>query len=178
MESLSKGLTKVEVALKWDPSPHGAPAMDLDLVAAVFTLEDPHGAPAYVVHFDHRAPDGTINLNRDSRTGQGLGFDEIMVLELNRLSEAYGRVAIGVVIQQNGGHRTFADVHQPGIRLREGYDELGPVDFTSLAGATGAVVAEFQRGEEGPWGYRPTVRGYDTELPDFLQLLRGKPEAG
>ncbi|NED80774.1 TerD-family protein, partial [Streptomyces sp. SID11233] len=22
------------------------------------------------------------------------------------------------------------------------------------------------------------VRGYDTELPDFLRLLRGKPEAG
>ncbi|MEU6442903.1 TerD family protein [Streptomyces sp. NPDC047046] len=178
MESLSKGLTKVEVALKWDPSPHGAPAMDLDLVAAVFTLQDPHGAPAYVVHFDHRAPDGTITLNRDSRTGQGLGFDEVMVLELNRLSEAYGRVAVAVVIQQNGGHRTFADVHEPGIRLREGYDELGPVDFTNLAGATGAVVAEFGRGEEGEWGYRPTVRGYDTELPDFLRLLGGKPEAG
>ncbi|WP_431037284.1 TerD family protein [Streptomyces sp. P6-2-1] len=178
MESLSKGLAKVEVALKWDPSPPGAPDMDLDLVAAVFTLDDPHGTPAYAVYFDHRAPDGTITLNRDSRTGQGLGFDEIMVLELNRLSEAYGRVAVGVVIQQNGGHRTFADVHQPGLRLREGYDELGTVDFAGLAGATGAVVAEFQRGDEGTWGYVPTVRGYDTELPDFLERLRGKPEAG
>ncbi|MER6416677.1 acyl-CoA carboxylase subunit epsilon, partial [Streptomyces humidus] len=29
-----------------------------------YLADDPHGDPAYVVHFDSRSPDGTIYLNR------------------------------------------------------------------------------------------------------------------
>lgn len=96
MSSVSKGIRKVEVSLKWDPSPLGAPATDLDLIAATYVADDPYGAPAYVVHFDSRSPDGTITLNRDSRTGQGLGFDEVMTLELDRLAPRYTRVVIEI----------------------------------------------------------------------------------
>ncbi|WP_167538231.1 TerD family protein, partial [Streptomyces caniferus] len=85
MSTFNKGIEKVEVTLKWDPSPLGTPDNDLDIVAATYTADAPHGDPAYLVHFDSRSPDGTITLNRDSRTGQGFGFDEIMTLELDRL---------------------------------------------------------------------------------------------
>ncbi|BCK68101.1 hypothetical protein Srufu_020540 [Streptomyces libani subsp. rufus] len=95
MSTLSKGIEKVEVTLKWDPSPLGTPDNDLDIVAATYTADAPHGEPAYLVHFDSRSPDGTITLNRDSRTGQGFGFDEIMTLELDRLAETYTRVIVG-----------------------------------------------------------------------------------
>lgn len=99
MTGVRKGLAKVEFALRWDPSPAGTPANDLDIVAAVYGAADPHGTPVQLVHFGSRSPDGTITLNRDSHTGQGFGFDEVMTIELHRMAPESSRVVVGVVIQ-------------------------------------------------------------------------------
>lgn len=111
MTGVRKGLAKVEVALRWDPSPAERPAHDLDIVAAVYGAADLHGVPVHLVHFGSRSPDGTITLNRDSHTGQGFGFDEVMTLELDRMASELHRVVVGVLIQDTGGRRaTFADI--------------------------------------------------------------------
>ncbi len=172
MSSLSKGIGRVEVALQWDPSPMGAPPHDLDLVAATYTTGDPYGAPAYLVHFDSRySPDGTITLNRDSRTGQGFGDDEVMTLELDRLSEGYGRVIIGVLIQQRDGRLEFGDVAATAVRIREGRTELAADDFASVAAATAAVVGEFVRDGSGAWVFRGGVRGFDADPATFVSVM-------
>ncbi|OEV09161.1 TerD family protein [Streptomyces nanshensis] len=176
MSSLSKGLDKVEVTLKWDPSPMGAPTHDLDLVAATYTGADPYGDPAYLVHFDSRSPDGTITLNRDSRDGQGFGPDEAMTLELERLSPDYVRVVVGVAIQQGGGRITFGDVASTLVELAEGYDKLAEDDFAGVAGATAATVAEFVRTEAGAWELREGVTGFDTE-PEFFAQEMGRRQS-
>jgi stress response protein SCP2 len=80
-----------------------------------------------------RSPDGTINMNRHSQTGQGFGFVEAMVLELDRLSPAYGRVVVGVTIHQNNGPRTFSDISNAGVLVVEGYRELLADDFARVA---------------------------------------------
>jgi len=167
VSTLSKGIEKVEVTLKWDPSPLGTPDNDLDIVAATYTADAPHGEPAYLVHFDSRSPDGTITLNRDSRTGQGFGFDEIMTLELDRLAETYTRVIVGVAIQQGEGRKVFGDIANTAVRIREGYTDLTEHDFTEVAGATAATVAEFTRDEGGQWRFRSGLRGFDTDPHAF-----------
>lgn len=172
MANLNKGLAKAEAMLKWDPSPFGAPDHDLDLVAGAFTAADPYGAPEYLVFFGSRSPDGTITLNRDSTTGKGLGTDEEMTLELDRLSERFTRVVVGVAIQQSDGDLTFGEVANPHIRLVEGYRELAQYDFAGVAGATAARVAEFYRDTWGVWHFRPAVRGFeDTDPRTFGQVL-------
>ncbi|MFJ9047538.1 TerD family protein [Streptomyces sp. NPDC102347] len=169
MNALSKGISKVEIALRWDPSPTGEPATDLDLVAAPYLADAPYGGPAYVVHFDSRSPDGTITLNRDSQDGKGFGYDEVMTLELDRLDERYGRVLVGVVIQQLQAPRTFSGVGNPGLRIREGYDVLAEDDFGGVPGATAAIVGEFAREGTGPWEFRPGVQGFDGDPADFAR---------
>ncbi|WTL45679.1 TerD family protein [Streptomyces sp. NBC_01497] len=159
--SANKGLSKVEVMLKWDPSPMGAPDHDLDLIAGTFTADAPHGPPAYLVHFDSRSPDGTITLNRDSRTGQGLGTDEEMTLELDRLGDAYTRVLVGVAIQQGEGELTFGAIAQPHARVVEDRDELGQYDFSEVSGATATTLAEFFREPRGVWQFRRYVHGFE-----------------
>lgn len=171
MNGLNKGFRKVEIALKWDPSPSGEPATDLDIVAAPYPASDPHGDPAYVVHFDSRSPDGTIILNRDSKDGQGFGYDEVMTLELDRLDERYARVLVGVVIQQHHTRRTFSAVGNPGLRIREGYTVLAEDDFGGVLGATAATVAEFVREGTGPWEFRPGVQGFDGDPADFSREM-------
>ncbi|GAB2442259.1 TerD family protein [Streptomyces incanus] len=171
MNGVNKGIGKVEIALRWDPSPAGQPATDLDLVAAPYPASDPHGDPSYVVHFDSRSPDGTIILDRDSRDGKGFGFDEIMTLELNRLDARYARVVVGVVIQQHQEPRTFAGVRHPGLRIREGYTVLAEDDFGGVLGSTAATVAEFTRDSTGAWDFHPGVQGFQEDPVAFTRAM-------
>ncbi|MFE3019063.1 TerD family protein [Streptomyces sp. NPDC059256] len=171
MSSLSKGVGKVEVSLRWDPSPLGEPAHDLDLVAATYTVDEPHGDPAYAVHFDSRSPDGTITLTRDSQTGQGFGADEVLTLEFERLAATYGRVVVGVVIQQRDRRRAFSDVNNTVVRIAEGPTELWKSTLSEVPHSTAAVVAEFVRGESGTWLFHETVRGLDTDPEAFIGLM-------
>ncbi|MEV6161782.1 TerD family protein [Streptomyces sp. NPDC052052] len=177
MSTPNKDIKKVEVSLKWDPSPPGTPAFDLDIIAATYLAEAPYGSPDYLVHFDSRSPDGTITLNRDSTTGQGLGFDEVMTLELDRLSTRYARVVVGVAIQQRDGRRTFAEIANTGVRIREGYANLAEDDFSTVGAATSATVAEFIRGASGVWEFRGTVRGFDGDPDSFARTMGSRPPA-
>ncbi|MFF7391352.1 TerD family protein [Streptomyces scabiei] len=177
LNGLNKGIRKVEVSLKWDPSPAGKPPTDLDIVAAPYLATDPTGSPAYVVHFDSRSPDGTITLNRDSKTGQGFGWDEVMTIELNRLDSRYGRVVIGVAIQQGSGPRTFAEVTKPALRIREDYTVLAEDDFGGVLGSTAATVAEFVRDTTGEWTFNPGITGFDEDPATFARVMGGPREA-
>ncbi|MEV3991325.1 TerD family protein [Streptomyces sp. NPDC049837] len=171
MSSANKGVGKVEVTLKWDPSPAGVPDHDLDIIAAVYRADDPHGAPVYLVHFGSRSPDGTITLQRESSTGQGFGFDEAMTLELNRLAPEYARVVVGVAIQQGGGRTTFSDITNALVLIKEGYKELDSYDFAGLGDATAVTVVEFLRDDTGGWGWRRAIRGFDADPQSFTELM-------
>ncbi|MGW7454816.1 TerD family protein [Streptomyces sp. NPDC054787] len=186
MTGVRKGLAKVEVALRWDPSPAGTPANDLDVVAAVYGAAEPHGTPLQLVHFGSRSPDGTITLNRDSHTGQGFGFDEVMTLELDRMAPQSCRVVVGVVIQQVGAGvhagagagadrtKTFADIGGTGFRIREGHTDLAQGDFGSVSTATAATVAEFSReGSSGAWSFDLRLRGFDADPEEFARAMGG-----
>ncbi|MFE9769223.1 TerD family protein [Streptomyces sp. NPDC005808] len=175
MNGLNKGIRKVELAAKWDPSPVGEPSTDLDIVAATYPADDPFGKPAYVVHFDSRSPDGTIYLNRDSKDGKGFGWDEVMTLELDRLDRRFVRVVVGVLIQQRGGHKTFAGVANPALRMREGYTVLAEDQFGEVLGSTAATVGEFVRDDSGEWTFHPGIHGFDTDPATFAGVM-GNPE--
>ncbi|MFJ5548368.1 TerD family protein [Streptomyces sp. NPDC093225] len=171
MTGIRKGLTKVEVALRWDPSPAGTPPHDLDLVAAVYDADAPHGPAAYLVHFANRSPDGTVTLDRDSRTGQGFGYDEVMTLELHRMDPRLRRVVIGVVIQGRDG-KTFADIPGTGIRIRADHTDLATDDLTTIPHATAATIAEFTRDDTGTWTLHAETRGHTTD-PDHFPAAMG-----
>jgi tellurium resistance protein TerD len=169
--SINKGISKVEVALRWDPSPMGSPASDLDIIAATYSADDPYGKPAYHVHFDSRSPDGTITLNRDSHTGQGFGYDEVMTLELDRLAPLYVRVVVGVTIQQGAGRRTFGQIAKPGYRVRENDTDLAKDDFAAVSGSISAIVAEFRRDGSGSWEFIKELRGFRTDPASFAETM-------
>jgi tellurium resistance protein TerD len=168
---VGKGLGKVEVRLKWDPSPLGEPPRHLDIIAATYAVDDLRGRPVYVVHYDSRSPDGTINMSRHSQTGQGFGFVEVMVLEFDRLASSYGRVVVGVAIHQDGGPRTFGDMVNTGVLVVEGYRELLADDFAAVADSTATTVAEFTRNDSGAWEFHEMIHGFDSDPPVFTMEM-------
>ncbi|MFI1166867.1 TerD family protein [Streptomyces sp. NPDC020801] len=167
VSGMGEGLGKVEVRLKWDPSPYGEPPRHLDVIAATYAADDPYGRPVYVVHHDSRSPDGTINMSRHSETGMGFGFVEVMVLEFDRLASSFGRVVVGVAIHQNHGVRTFGDMSNAGVAVVERYTELLADDFAEVADATAATVAEFTRDASGAWRFGRMIRGFDSDPVGF-----------
>ncbi|MCF1594773.1 TerD family protein [Streptomyces muensis] len=171
MNAINKGIRKVEISLKWDPSPAGQPPTDLDLVAATYLASDPYGDPAYVVHFDSRSPDGTIYLNRDSKDGKGFGWDEVLTVELDRLDSRYARVMVGVVIQQNPSKRTFVSVVNPALRIREGYTVMAEDDFGGVLGSTATTVAEFVREGSSTWDFHPGIHGFEDDPETFTATM-------
>lgn len=175
MSSAGKGLGKAEVRLKWDPSPLGEQPRHLDIIAATYSADDLYGRPVYVVHYDSRSPDGTINMSRHSQTGLGLGYVEVMSLEFDRLASAYGRVVVGVAIHQDGGRRTFGDLANAGVLVVEGYRELLADDFARVADSTATTVAEFTRDGSGAWEFHDMIRGFDSD-PSVFTLEMGAAE--
>jgi tellurium resistance protein TerD len=170
------GLGKVDVKLRWDPSPYGEPARHLDIVATTYRADDPHGAPVYVVHHESRSPDGTINMARHSETGMGFGYVEEMRFEFDRLSPDYGRVVVGVVIHQSTGPRTFGEIHNGGVVVLEGYRELLADDFSGIPDATAATFAEFVRDATGAWRFREQIRAFESGDPSgFAAEMGSRP---
>ncbi|MEV8547934.1 TerD family protein [Streptomyces sp. NPDC051572] len=178
MSSTGKGLGKVEVRLKWDPSPLGEPPRHLDIIAATYSADDVYGRPVYVVHYDSRSPDGTINMSRHSRTGLGFGYVEVMSLEFDRLASAYGRVVVGVAIHQDGGRRTFGDMANAGVLVVEGYREVLADDFARVADSTATTVAEFTREGSGAWEFHDMIRGFDSDPPVFSLEMGAAEQPG
>ncbi|MEX3106102.1 MULTISPECIES: TerD family protein [unclassified Streptomyces] len=169
------GLKKVEIRLKWDPSPFDEPPHHLDIVAATYSADAPYGKPVYVVHYDSRSPDGTINMSRHSQTGQGFGYVEAMTVELDRLASSFARVVVGVVIHQTTGPKTFGHLTGTGVLVVEGYTELVKDDFARLTDSTAAIVAEFTK-ETGVWELRPALRGYDSDPETFMAQMGSGPQ--
>lgn len=168
---LNKGLAKVEVGVRWDPSPAGTSAHDLDIIAATYTKDAPYGSPEYLVYFGSRSPDGTITLNRDSRTGQGFGYDEVMILELDRLAPRFERVVVGVAIQQPAQELTFGDIVNASVRIRTGPTDIAQHDFVEVRERNATTVAEFTRDSSNAWQYRRIVQGFDADPASFAEQM-------
>jgi tellurium resistance protein TerD len=168
-------VAKAEVRIKWDPSPWNRPPHHLDIITTTYSADAPYGRPVYVVHFDSRSPDGTINMSRHSQTGQGFGYVEAMTLELDRLASSFARVVVGVAIHQNTGPKTFGDISNAGVLVLDGYKELLKDDFARVSGSTAVTVAEFTRETSGAWEFHETLRGFDSDPAVFTTEMGSAP---
>ncbi|MFH9471450.1 TerD family protein [Streptomyces clavifer] len=167
----NKGLGKAEVRLKWDPSPWDRPAHHLDIITATYSADAPYGNPVYIVHYDSRSPDGTINMSRHSQTGQGFGYVEAVTIELDRLAPSFARVVVGVAIHQNTGPKTFGDISNAGVLVLDGYTELLTDDFGRIAGFAAGTVAEFTRNPTGTWEFHKMLRGFNDDPMAFSMTM-------
>jgi tellurium resistance protein TerD len=80
-------------------------------------------------------------------------------------------VVVGVVIQQRPGRKTFVDVLNPAMRVREGYTVLAQDSFGAVLGAAAATVAEFVRDGSGDWTFRPGVHGFEADPATFTHVM-------
>ena len=162
-------LSRVMVALGWDPAAKGA-TEDFDLDASVFALgaDDRLIAPGYFVFFNNLAsPRGEITHRGDNLTGEGDGDDEQVEIQLDELSRTVVRVVFVVTIHNaDYRHQDFGGVRNAFIRVVDSARgvEVARYDLSTEAKhETAMLFGEIYRGGTG-WRFRALGQGRIDDL--------------
>ena len=179
-------LRKVRVGLSWgwNRTDTGA-GFDLDVTA--FGLKaDAGGAPKlcgrdddFMVFFNHlTSADGAIHHTGDNRTGEGEGDDEVITVDLTRLSPEVEEISFVVTIHDAINRRqNFGQIPKASIRLyndetnamiaeynlEEDFSTETAVQFGSLYKKNGIVSA-----------FKAVGAGYNAGLDAFVREYGGE----
>lgn len=166
-------LKNVGIGLGWDVNTTDTgSAFDLD--ASVFMLGANGKIPSekYFIFYNNlESPEQSVKHMGDSRTGEGSGDDETIVVDLPKVSSAVQELIFVVTIHEAETRRqNFGQVRNSFIRL---YDK-----------ATGNEIAKYQLEEDfsretaiefgrlykrdGDWRFQAVGQGYNSGLQGFV----------
>lgn len=163
------GLTQIKVGLGWDTNKYdGGGEFDLDV--SVFLLND-QGKVVDDKHFiffnNAVSPDGSVVHSGDNRTGAGDGDDEVIDIDLSKVSSSIQKIAFSITIydaadrNQNFGQvsNAYARVLNPANGEELIRYDLGE-DFSI---ETAIVVGDLYR-HSGEWKFSAIGAGYRDGL--------------
>jgi tellurium resistance protein TerD len=169
--SLTKQVAALEaiaVGLGWDTADSVHVAFDLDASAIMCGESGRVLSDSHFVFFNNlTSPDGTVHHTGDNLTGEGDGDDEVIEVELARMSPQVERIVFAVSIYDADARRqSFGQVTNAFIRLvnRADGQEIARYDLTEDAsGETAMIFGEVYR-REGEWKFRAVGQGYASGL--------------
>jgi tellurium resistance protein TerD len=161
-------LSAITVGLGWDVTAGSGPAFDLDASAIVCGPDGRVRSDDYFVFFNNlTAPDGTVHHTGDNLTGEGDGDDEVLEVDLARMSPDVTRIVFAVSIYDADARRqSFGQVTNAFIRLvnRDDGQEIARYDLTEDAsGETAMIFGEVYRRDD-EWKFRAVGQGYASGL--------------
>lgn len=169
--SLSKqvpGLKRACFGLGWDARMTDGGDFDLDTSAFVLdsngkVLSDGH----FVFYNNPRDPSGAVTHKGDNRTGQGIGDDELLEIDLGLMPTNAARVTFVVTIHDAEARRqNFGQVRNAYIRTfnAEGSAEIARYDLSEDASIeTAMVFGELYRNND-EWKFKAIGQGYTGGL--------------
>lgn len=145
---------------------------DIDLNAAALLFDD---VDLVEVAYSEQltAAAGAVRLHGDNLTGDGIGDDELITIELNRLPEQVTAVVLLVTCYTG---QTFGEVRNGFCRLLDARTGAEIARHTLLRGPhSGLIMGVIVRGDEG-WVYREVGVGIAARhpidaLPHLTQYL-------
>jgi len=161
--SLSKrvpNLRVVRVGLGWDV--RETPGAPFDLDASVFMLTDHgrvRGDQDFIFYNQLTSPDGAIQHMGDNRTGVGEGDDEVIKIDLTRVSSDITRTRVAVSIHEAESRgQSFGMVNSAFIRIvnDETNEEIARYNLTHQASSEAAMIFGELYLEGGEWKFGAT----------------------
>lgn len=169
--SLSKTdptLTKLLIGLGWDE--RATSGQDFDLDASAFLLTSTgkvRGDHDFIFYNQLKSADGAIEHTGDNRTGLGDGDDEIIKVDLTRVSPEIDKIAITVTIHDAQlRNQNFGQVANAFIRVVNEQTGAEVVRFDlaeDYSVETAMVFGEVYR-HNGEWKFRAVGQGYSGGL--------------
>ncbi|AKJ13935.1 stress-induced protein [Streptomyces incarnatus] len=170
--SLMKGgrplLSQIKMGLGWEPAFHSS---DIDLDASVIAYGPQRNHIDSCYFGKLTILNGAIRHSGDNLTGEGAGDDEVITVDLGRLSQE----VTGLVFTVNSfSGQKFTEVAKAYCRLLDGTtgEELVRFDLTHAEPQTGVLMAKLIRQFSGEWDM--------TALGDFVKArtVRNMVEPG
>ncbi|RKN03512.1 TerD family protein [Streptomyces radicis] len=162
------GLTAVTVGLGWDVRVTTGTDFDLDASAIAVNPTGRVYSDAHFIFFNNKqTPDGTIVHLGDNRTGEGVGDDEQIQVNLTGLPVDVDKIvfAVSVYDADNRG-QNFGQVRNAYIRVlnQAGGAEIARYDLSEDAATeTAMVFGELYR-SGADWKFRAVGQGYASGL--------------
>ena len=165
--SLSKqapGLKKARFGLGWEMRKTDGSAFDLDASAFVLSssgkvLSDQH----FVFYNNAQDPSGAVMHRGDNRTGEGEGDDEVIDIELGKMTPDAAKVSFVVTIHDAEARKqNFGQVSNAYIRAlnADGDQEIARYDLSEDASTeTAMIFGELYRNND-EWKFKAIGQGY------------------
>ena len=169
--SLSKqapGLKKARFGLGWDLRKTDGAAFDLDASAFVLdangkVLSDGH----FVFYNNAKDPSGAVTHLGDNRTGEGVGDDEVIDVEIGLMAPNAAKVTFIVTIHDAEARKqNFGQVANAYIRAlnADGDQEIARYDLSEDASVeTAMTFGELYR-HNGEWKFKAIGQGFQGGL--------------
>lgn len=174
--SLSKtdpSLTKLLIGLGWDE--RATSGQDFDLDASAFLLTGTgkvRGDHDFIFYNQLKSADGAVEHTGDNRTGLGDGDDEVIKVDLTRVSPEIDKIAITVTIHDAQiRNQNFGQVANAFIRVVNEQTGAEVVRFDlaeDYSIETAMVFGEVYR-HNGEWKFRAVGQGYSGGLAAMCQ---------
>lgn len=166
------GLRRIKVGLGWDVNTTGGKDFDLD--ALVFMV-DANGRVPETKHFVYfgnlTSKDGAVRLSGDNRTGQGDGDDEVVTVDLDKVSPEIQRMIFAVSIYEAKERRqNFGQVRNAFIRLvnEDTNEQICRFDLTEdYSGNISMLMGEIYR-HNGEWKFGTLGIGSNKSLNELV----------
>ncbi|WP_120952685.1 TerD family protein [Helicobacter sp. L8] len=176
--SLSKekpGLSKILVGLGWDvnTSDTGS-AFDLD--ASVFLTDASNKVndeKNFVFYGNLSSKDGSVVHTGDNRTGEGEGDDEVIKVDLAKVSNDISEIHVVVTIHEaDARHQNFGMVRKAFVRVVDENDNQEIVRYDleeDFSVETALNFGRLYRGEGNEWKFAAVGTGFKDGLAGFCK---------
>jgi tellurium resistance protein TerD len=167
------GLTAVTVGLGWDVRTTTGTDFDLDASAIAVNASGTVYSDAHFIFFNNKqTPDQTIVHTGDNRTGEGVGDDEQINVNLQGLPADIDKVVFSASIYEaDNRQQNFGQVRNAYIRVlnQDGGTEIARYDLSEDASTETAMVFGelYRNGAE--WKFRAVGQGYASGLAGIAQ---------
>lgn len=166
-------LTKIRVALGWEP--RATDGKDFDLDASAFLVgsdERAHSEDDFIFYNHLTNKNGSVTHTGDNLTGAGAGDDETINVDLSKLDADIQKIEFVVTIHQADIRKqSFGQVDKAFIRLVNDAtgDEIARYDLTEDASTeTAMLFGELYR-SDAEWKFRAVGQGYQGGLASFVE---------
>ncbi|WP_413206417.1 TerD family protein [Rhodospirillum sp. A1_3_36] len=174
--SLSKeapGLTAIDVGLGWDARVTDGSAFDLDASAFLCNESGKVRADADFIFYNNKtSSDGSVVHQGDNQTGAGDGDDEVLSIDLNKVSADVQKVAFSVTIHEAEVRKqNFGQVTNAFIRVVNKADgkEITRYDLSEdYSVETAMIFGELYR-HNGEWKFKAIGQGFAGGLGPLAQ---------
>ncbi|MFD5468691.1 TerD family protein [Kitasatospora sp. NPDC127059] len=167
------GLSAVSVGLGWDVRTTTGAEFDLDASAIVLNADGKVLSNGHFVFFNNTSsPDNSVVHTGDNRTGEGVGDDESINVNLAGLPVEAAKITFPVTIYDGTARgQNFGQVRNAYIRVvnAAGGAEIARYDLSEDAATeTAMIFGELYR-NNGEWKFRAVGQGYASGLAGIAQ---------